>query len=329
MHSVNNVKSYFDKASDQLKASAPNDSSEALQWFRQTATSYAGFIPGAKGVVDSAFNDIDAVRNKHGDEVDKIVRNAYNELKEASNKGLSLDTAQRAGQILQKYLGQIAELAGDAASDILDNHPQIKEKVGPQLQQLKSMGEAYGPEAKKQVDRTWEQIKDIMKSGVSMDTANKIKNVVQEKVDMLKKMGDQAWQKGLEQAKPFLDKNPKIKQMVEDNAESLKQGNAGELFQIVKQAVESGDTTDLQNYVRSAVDKTKQSSGGGIQQYLHMIPGGDKIVPRLTQLQEIAQKHGHEAEKLMKETIEEVQKVLERKGDEAQKLAEKASKDAK
>ncbi|MCJ1426474.1 hypothetical protein MMC29_004377 [Sticta canariensis] len=34
---------------------------EALQWLRQAATSYVVFIPRAKGYVDSAFNDLDAI----------------------------------------------------------------------------------------------------------------------------------------------------------------------------------------------------------------------------------------------------------------------------
>jgi hypothetical protein len=52
------------------KAPEPN---EALKWLHSTATSYAAFIPGAKGYVDSAFKDLEKVQQKHGQEVDDIV----------------------------------------------------------------------------------------------------------------------------------------------------------------------------------------------------------------------------------------------------------------
>lgn len=330
VNTMHETKSYFDKASKQLKEVAP-EPNEALKWLRQTATSYAAFIPGAKGYVDSAFDDLDAIRNKHGDEVDKIVKEAYTELKTVTQeKGMSIETAQKAWNIIQKHLKKIGELAGDAAQDIMNNHPELKEKVGGNLDQLKQMGDEYGPEAKKQVDKTWEQISDIVKGGVSMDTANKIRNVVQEKMEMVQKMGDEAWKKGMEQAKPYLDKSPKVKELIEKNADSLKKGNVGEMYQKVKEAVESGDTGSIESYIKSATDKAKQSAGsGGLEQYFKMIPGGDKILPKISQLQEIAQKHGEEAEKIVKEAFEEIQQVLQRKGDEAQKLAEKAEKESK
>ncbi len=43
--------------------------------------------------------------------------------------------------------------------------------------------------------------------------------MINEKTEKVKKLGDQAWKKGLEQAKPYLDKNPQVKKMVEENAE--------------------------------------------------------------------------------------------------------------
>ena len=63
------VDTAFKKSTE--NAPAPN---EALQWLRQTATSYAAFVPGAKSYVDSAFDDLDAIHKKHGSEVDKIAK---------------------------------------------------------------------------------------------------------------------------------------------------------------------------------------------------------------------------------------------------------------
>ncbi len=245
-----------------------------------------------------------------------------------------LETAQAAWTILQKHLARIGDLASDSAQEIMDNHPALKDKVGGNLDQLKQLGDKYGPEAKKEVDRTWDQIRDIVKTGLGVESVNKIRAVVQEKMELVRKLGDEAWQKGMEQAKPYLDKNPKVKELVEKNTDALKQGNVRELYESIKQSVESGDMGSLEDYVKRSVDKVKQKSGGGgsggggIDQYLKMIPGGDKIVPKISQLQQLASEHGEEAEKIVKDAFEEIQEVLHRKVGEAQQLADKARKSA-
>lgn len=335
VNTARETKSKFDSMTLKFKESTP-EPNEALRWLRHTATSYAAFIPGAKGYVDTAFDDLDIIRNKHGDEVDRIVSQAYSELKAVTKeKGMSIETAQSAWEIIQKHLQRIAELASDSAQEIMNNHPALKEKVGGNIDQLKQLGDKYGPEAKKEVDKTWDQIRDIVKTGVGAESINKIRSVVQEKMELVRKLGDEAWQKGMEQAKPYLDKNPKIKELVEQNTDALKHGNVRELYERIKQSVESGDTGSLEDYVKSSVDKVKQKSGGGgggigggIDQYLKMIPGGDKIVPKISQLQHLAQEHGEEAEKIVKDAFEEIQDVLQRKVGEAQKLADKARKSA-
>ena len=300
---------------------------------RSTAKSYAAFIPGAKGYVDSAFDDLDAVRNKHGKEVDSIIKEAYEELKDVSQEGMSVTAATKAWDILQKHLKRIGDLAGDAASDIINNHPALKEKVGENLDQLKQMGDKYGPDAKKQVDETWDQIRDILKSGVSASTIPKIQSLVQEKVQKIQELGGKVWDQGIEKAKPYLDKSPEVKNLVEENKEKLKkQGNVQELYEKIKDAVQSGSTDSLKQYVQSTVNKVGQGSGGdhgGIEKYLSMVPGGGDIIPKLTQLQQIAQEHGEEAEKIAKDTFKEMQEVLQRKVGEAEELAQKAKKNAK
>src|ERR1700761_4629935 len=58
------------KTQFQEKTPSPN---EALRWLRQVSTYYAGFLPGASGFVNTTFDDLDTIRNKHGEEVDKII----------------------------------------------------------------------------------------------------------------------------------------------------------------------------------------------------------------------------------------------------------------
>lgn len=306
----------------QEKAPSPN---EALRWLRQVSTYYAGFIPGASGFVNTTFDDLEKVRGKHGDKVDKIVSEAYNELKGLTQKEMSLQSAQEAWEIIQKHTKRIAELAGDAAEDILENHPHIKSAVGDNLKQLKQMGDHYGPQAKEQVEKTWEEIRDAAKNGVSIETVDKIRKIVQEKVEQIQKLGDEAWQKGLEQAKPLLDKSPKIKEIVEQNATALKQGNVSELWENVKEAVNSGNSQKLEEYVKQAQGKA-QNAVGGWDQYLKMIPGGDGLGTKIQQLSEITTSKGPEAKKLFEATIKDIEGVLSKRSEEAKKLADEARK---
>ena len=316
----------FQEYKEKLKQSTP-EPSEALQWLRQTAYSYAAFIPGGRGYVDTVFNDISAIQEKHGGEVDQIVRDAYDDFKGISNEGLSAATAYKAWGILEKHMKRIGELASDSLEQIVNNHPMLKDKVGGKMEQLKQMGENYGPEAKKQAEETWEQVRDILKEGFSASSIPKIQSLVQDKLQKMQELGNKAWEKGMEQAKPYLEKSPKVKELIEKNASSLKQGNVSELYGKIKDAVQSGSTENLEQYIKSAGDKAKQGGGsGGLESWMKMVPGGGEILPKLSQLQQIASEHGEEAEKIAKSTFEEIQQVLQKKVGEAQDLANKAKK---
>jgi hypothetical protein len=178
---------------------------------------------------------------------------------------------------------------------------------------------------------TVNKIKDVVKGGVSVESAEKLRKLVQEKVEQLKKIGDEAWKKGLEQAKPYLDKNPKVKELIENNADALKQGNAGELFEKAKQAVNDGSTEDLEKYVDQAKKKAEKTLGGGVgglEQYLNKLPGGGDVFKKLQNLQEVAKAKGPEAQKLLEQTVKEIGDVLNKKSDEAKKIAEEAKKES-
>jgi hypothetical protein len=85
---------------------------------------YAAFIPGAKGYVNTAFNDLDSIRSKHGDEVDAIVKKTYDEIKKVSkDKGASTETAFKVWEIIQTRMKEIGDIAGDSMQDIMENHP--------------------------------------------------------------------------------------------------------------------------------------------------------------------------------------------------------------
>ncbi|KAH8666004.1 hypothetical protein BGZ60DRAFT_410378 [Tricladium varicosporioides] len=329
VNAASTTKSEFQKLTNSLQSTAP-EPNEAIKWLRQTATSYAAFIPGGKSYVDSAFNDLETVQKKHAKEVEDIVGGAYKELKDASKGGISMETAAKSWSVIEKAVKKLGELASDSAEDVLNNHPQLKEKVGGQVDQLRSMADSYGPDAKKELDDMWKGVSEAIKGGVGLGNVEKIKQLIQEKIEKVKKLGDEAWKKGLKEAKPFLDKNPEVKKLVEENADNLKQGNISELFEQVKGAVQSGNLDDLKRYVNDSGEKFKKSGvGKNIEQYVNMIPGGKEVLPKLMKLQEVVKSRGDEAESILKDTYKDISDVLQKRTGEVEKLAEKAKEDSK
>lgn len=284
--------------------------------------------------VDTAFDDLEKVRKNNKEDADRILNDAYKHFQEISKAGLSMESLHRMYDALADLSAKLADLSTDAIGDILDNHPQLKDKFGGSIDQLKEMGDQYGPEAKKQVKETWRQVRDIAAGGLSASNLDKARKLIEDKVQEVQKLGDEAWKKGLEQAKPYLDKNPQVKELVEKNADVLKRGNAKELLEKAKSAVESGKTGDLEGYVKDAVEKSKSKGsqligGTGLEQYIGQIPNGSEVLSKLKQLKEVAEKHTDESEKLVKETFEELKKVLENKSEKAESILNKAKEESK
>jgi len=274
VQTASQAKSYVDGALNQFKLSlpdkAPKDASDAISVLKDAAKKYAAFIPGGSGYVDSAFKDIEAIRKHHGDDVDKIVHEAYSDLQSVSKKGLSVDTASEAVDVLAKHLGRLYEVAGDAADDILEGHPELKKRIGGSKEQVKKFSEQYGKEAKKQVEEVREQIKDIFKSGASWETIEKVQKLVQDAERRVKQFGDKAAQqigdkakeqggealkKGQEGASSFLGSNPTIKKLVDENKDIFKNADFSEVMEIVQKAVSSGDVKPLEEYIKKATSK--------------------------------------------------------------------------
>ena len=327
---LSGTKQQFESALKKTTESAP-EPDQAIQWLRKSASGYAGLIPGAQQYVDGAFDELEAIKKEHGKEADRIVKEAYEDLKKISGEDVSMTTLTRVWDVLQDAAKKVKDLAGDVGSTLLEKNPELKEKFGGQFQKLKEMGDQYGPEAKKEVDETWKQMQDVVKGGLGVGSLDQIRKLVQDKVEKIQKMGDQAWDQGMEQAKPYLDKAPKVKEFVEQNKDKLKNANLSELWQQLKEAAQSGDTSKLEKLVKDKAGQAKESFGGGqaMDQYLKMIPGGEEVGGKLKQLYELSDKHGEKAQQLIKEAFQEVKGVLEKKVDEGKKLTDEAKKDAK
>ncbi|POS74087.1 hypothetical protein DHEL01_v207517 [Diaporthe helianthi] len=323
----------YNEAAQKLQQNTP-DADQTVNYIKDFCYSYVTWIPGGRHYVDTAFDDLEKVRRNNKEDADRILNDVYKHFQEISKAGLSMESLRRVYDALADLAGKLADLSTDALGDIVDNHPQLKDKFGGSIDQLRQMGDQYGPEVKKQVNETWKQVRDIAAGGLTASNLDKARKLVEEKVKEVKALGDEAWKKGLEQAKPYLDKNPQVKELVEKNADALKQGNTKELFERAKTAVESGKTGDLEGYVKQAVEKAKskgsQLAGStGLEKYIGQIPNGSEILSKLQQLKEVAEKHTDESEKLVKETMEELKKVLENKSNKAEDILKKAKQESK
>lgn len=312
---------------------------EAVNRLKQFCYSYVAWVPGGRQYVDTAFNDLAAIRENHGEEVDQIVSETYREFQGIAGAGLSVESASKAYDAIANLAKKIANLSGSAADQILERHPQLNDKVGESIKQLKDMGAQYGPEARKLVDQTWTQVNDVMSSGFSAESADKVRKIVEERTQQIRKIGDDLWDKGLEQAKPYLDKSPRLKELVKGNQEILKKENVTGLFQQIKSLGEGGDMGKLEDYVKQTVAKAKakgsNATGGGagfaaLSQLLGTASddAGRKLQDNIGLLSEVASKHSSEGKELAEETKNDLRKLLEEKAKKAQKIADSAKKDA-
>jgi cell division septum initiation protein DivIVA len=308
---------------------------EAVDKLRQFCYSYVAWVPGGRQYVDSAFNDLEAVRKEHSDEVDKIVSETYKDFQDVASSGLSFESMSKAYDALANLAAKIASLSGSAADQLLERHPQLNDKVGEPIRQLKQMGKDYGPEARKLVDETWSQVNDALSSGFSVETADKVRKIVEERTEQVRKIGDDLWNKGLEQAKPYLDKNPRVKELIEENQDALKQGNVMALFGQLKKLGEGGDMDKLEDYVKQTVDKAKSTGAkavGGSSSFAALAKvfgtssdeAGRMIQENVGLLTEVANKHASEGKELLEETRDDLKKLLEEKANKARKIADKA-----
>ena len=159
---------------------------------------------------------------------------------------------------------------------------------------------------------------------------NKARKLVQDKIQKIRDMaGEKAFDQGFDQVKPMLEKNPQVKEFVEKNAETLKQsGNVSEAVEQVKNAISSGSTKDLEQYVLKAKKGAQSFGSSQLNQWLEMIPNGGQILPQLQKLKEVAESRGEQAEELVKETMSEIKVILDKKTQKAEQLYEKGKEDA-
>jgi len=280
VQTAQSAKGYVDDALNKFKLQLPDkpqNANDAISILKDTAGKYAAFIPGGRGYVDSAFKDVEAIRKNHGQEVDNIAQDAYNDLRKISAQGINLDSAGKVFDVLANHLSRLYDVAGDAAEDILENHPELKEKYGGSKEQLKKFSEKYRDEATKQVKEVQGQVQDIFKNGLDWSAVQKIQKLIEdltekskqagnelskqatekggEALQQAKKQGGDALQQAKKQGESFLSSSPQIKKLLEDNSDALKNVSITEVMEKVQEAVSSGNTKPLEEYVKKLAGK--------------------------------------------------------------------------
>jgi hypothetical protein len=100
-------------------------------------------------------------------------------------------------------------------------------------------------------------LKNVLRGGLDNDTVEKIRKLIEDKIQAVEKFGDVAWERGMEEARPYLEKSPKVKIILEENKDSLKHGNLAVLWDKVKDAASSGNTEPVQNYLRDVQERRR------------------------------------------------------------------------
>lgn len=70
------------------------------------------------------------------------------------------------------------------------------------------------------------------------------------------------------------------------------------------------------------------SSSTDLSKWLDMVPNGSKILSGLQKYKDVAEKHGHEAEQLAKDTLHDLLQVLDKRSDQLEQVAGKAKGEA-
>ncbi|CAE6428769.1 unnamed protein product [Rhizoctonia solani] len=291
-------------------------------------------------IISGAYNDIKKITNER--------------------KSMNVDSVMAILGVVQKRVGELGKVAGELSSDavtpILERHPKLREALGGNWEEFKDFAKQHGPEAKKLYDDTANKIIDTVKSnGVTATSVATIIQIVREKSDEAKrvaeKTGRDAWERARKQAGPALDKMPDIRKLLDENSSTLMSvgggvaaisgSNSREIWDRIKQVADTKGNisedklNELKKFILEKVDAAKSGkgglkdmadkfSGGGFESMVKMIPGGEQALdstPDLRELFKIAQSRSDDAQKLTRETYDDVLKVLKEKAEKAKRLA--------
>ncbi|KAI0082051.1 hypothetical protein K474DRAFT_1655985 [Panus rudis PR-1116 ss-1] len=360
---------YLQQTKASIQENAPKSPNEALEMLRNMVKSYAGVIPGASAYVDTTFDALDEMRESHGEDVNRILNDTYQEISSLVKDSQTVDiaTGMKVMEVWRRRTGELNEIAQKAGKNLYgafeQKHPEAAKFFGSRLNELRELAERSGPEAKKVFDDTAEQVRRIMAKGPSPEALNEARELVQSKASQIRevaqKSSQQAWDKALQQASPYLDKVPEIKELISQNASKFvaagaaslgsSKGEAEEVFEKVKEVAEEagkdGKVKDkqkieeLKQFVQRKAEEASQKANAQfvqswetLQEWIRSVPGGDEAlqkIPEFGAFSELAKNRGEDAKNLAKETYDDIVKLLQEKSKKASKLAEEAKEETK
>lgn len=159
------TKAYFEQTAQSIKEKASKSPNEVINFLRSVSKTYLGVIPGASSYVDTTFDTLDELQETHGDEVNKILTETFNDVQAIvkDSKSTELEKAKKLWDVLGKRVIQLQELskkAGvDAFAKLEEKHPQMAKTLGSGYRNLKELADRSGPEAKKLYDETSQQVR--------------------------------------------------------------------------------------------------------------------------------------------------------------------------
>ncbi|KAL7272048.1 hypothetical protein RUND412_005160 [Rhizina undulata] len=333
----------------------------ALPFIHSAVKEYSLLIPDGGNALDTAFDELYIISDEPG-EAEIILIDTYKDLKKYLQKeGMTQDSAKKASEIVRRGALKLKELGKDVGYQILEKYPQLKEKIGSSLSQLRNLGKKYGSDGQKIVDETYKQVQDIADKDLSLEAINSAANVVNAKTEELKELGgklsDKAWEDSSKEVQKILDKMPEVKRILEQNMNAIKSvalsGGVSstiipQVFDQVKTISTEGPTKEniekFQNFVEQKIREGEEQIGGSmgdaswqtsiqtLEKYLKTIPGGEKILldsPDVSDLFKLAKKKGPEAERITKEAFEEIANVLRKKMQEVKGLEKETKEEVK
>ncbi|EME41352.1 hypothetical protein DOTSEDRAFT_134841, partial [Dothistroma septosporum NZE10] len=219
------------------------------------------FLGGGREIVEKSFDDLKRVRECHETEVNEIVRDTDDELRVVPNRrGASLEAVNATCYILSRRSEEISSLAVDAAHQILESHPEMRDTLDCSFDQLRQLGDRLSPGAEKEVDETFSEVSRVVKQFIDSNTADEIRRKVEAKAQKDRRRIDRAWSFAMEQLRPTLEHNPRVKRIVEENLETLRQGRAKEVAEKIRQAIMSDSIAELEleRYIKDLSKRYQQ-----------------------------------------------------------------------
>ena len=139
---------YYQETKAAIASKAPKSPNEALDYLRDVARSYLVVIPGARPHVDAAFDTIDELRDTHGEDVNRIVSDGYEEVRVIIKDSGSMDAgmAMKILDVLRRRSAELEELGKKAGKDAVENAEEgvkhQEERAEKELKDLVKQAEA-------------------------------------------------------------------------------------------------------------------------------------------------------------------------------------------